>query len=157
GPALEGPAGRTGATPPDRSPSRCRWGAPIRPRSERPGPHPLRLRPIPRAGQRPESPPLHGDPRAEAPPPTDLGALRRPGTLEGAELGDAALAPEESHLRRGVRLRSADRRPGAADSGPSCDGTDSPAAGPLAGLGQGRLPGVHYVGGARTDPSDDRG
>ena len=62
---------------------------PVRPRSERPGSHPLGLRQIPRTGQRAEGPPLHGDARAEAPPPTDLGPLRRHGALEGAELGGA--------------------------------------------------------------------
>ena len=36
-------------------------------------------------------------------------------------------------------------------------GKDPPAARPLAGLGQGRLPGVHYVGGTRTGPGHDRG
>ena len=40
-----------------------------------------------------------------------------------------ALAPEEPRVRRGVRLRPADRRPGAAGPRPARDGEDPPAAG----------------------------
>src|SRR5262249_55426954 len=115
------------------------------------------LQPIPRTGQRAGGPPLPGDPRTEAPPATDIGARRRPSALERAEFGDGTLAPEESRLRRGVCLRLTHRRLGAADPGTTGDREDPPASRPLAGLGQGRLPGVHYLGGARTDPSDDRG
>ena len=45
----------------------------------------------------------------------------------------------------------------AADPWPTGDGEDPPAAGALAGLGQGRLPGVHYVGRARANSGHDRG
>src|SRR5512135_1867023 len=116
-----------------------------------------RLRQVPRVGQRPEGPPLHGQSRAEAPPPADLGAVRRHGAVEGTEFPGAALDPEEPRLRGRVHLRPSDHRPGAAGPRPARDGEGPPAARPLDGLGQGRVPGVHYLGGTRVGPGHDRG
>src|SRR5262249_4937538 len=99
---------------------------------------------------------LPGQARPQAATAATLRPPCRRAVVERTVAQRRACHPQESRLRRRLRLRPPLRRPHAPGARPARDRPTPAATGTLAGLGPGRVSGVHYLGGVCTDSAADR-